>query len=224
MRWNYPQASSIGHNVVFVNGEKQIPAKMRKQPWKPGVGGKVEKFESTEQRDYVLMDPTKAYPNNELKSWKRHIVLEKPEITVVLDEVEAGPGSEIEIRFHPGVPFEIIEDFVFLEGENGNMALIPLVNESFKFKAGKHACQYINATQEFFWIDYFDAEIKAESAKTLAATIVLPVENNKEAKEIAASKRLEKGSSGNISISFNKKEKSFLFEYQNTENGLVFRN
>ncbi len=26
-RWDYPQASSEGHNVVFVNGEKQIPGK-----------------------------------------------------------------------------------------------------------------------------------------------------------------------------------------------------
>lgn len=224
MRWDYPQASSVGHNVVFVNGEKQISAKMRKQPWRPGVGGKVEKFESTALRDYVRMDPTKAYPNKELKSWKRHIVLEKPEITVVLDEVEADPGSEIEIRFHPGVPFEIIENFVFLRGENGNMALIPLVNESSKIKAGKHACQYINATQEFFWIDYFDAEIKAESAKTLAGTLILPVENRREAVEIAASKRLGKDASGNISISFNIKEKTFLFEYQNTKNGLVFKN
>ncbi|MGC9355898.1 MAG: hypothetical protein ACP5D9_18775, partial [Mariniphaga sp.] len=138
--------------------------------------------------------------------------------------VEADPGSEIEIRFHPGVPFEIMENFVFLKGESGNMALIPLVYESVKIKAEKHACQYINATQEFFWIDYFDAEIKAESAKTLAATIVLPVEKKEEANEIAASKRLEKDSSGNISISFSIKEKTFLFEYQNTENGLVFKN
>ena len=26
VRWDYPHTSSIGHNVVFVNGEKQISA------------------------------------------------------------------------------------------------------------------------------------------------------------------------------------------------------
>jgi hypothetical protein len=126
MRWDYPQASSIGHNVVFVNGEKQIPAKMRKQPWKSGIGGKVEKFETVAGRHYVRLDPTNAYPKNELKGWKRHIILEKPEITVVLDEVTAEPGSKVEIRFHPGVEHEVSGDFVYLKGENGNMALIPV--------------------------------------------------------------------------------------------------
>ena len=35
------------------------------------------------------MNPTKAYPNKELIEWKRHIVLEKPGITVVVDEIDA---------------------------------------------------------------------------------------------------------------------------------------
>ncbi len=95
------------------------------------------------------MDPTKAYPNKELKGWKRHIVLEKPEITVVVDEIDAEPGSEIEVRFHPGVDFEVQEDLVFLEGKNGKMALIPLSKEALKVQPGKHACQYINATNRF---------------------------------------------------------------------------
>ena len=38
-----------------------------------------------------LLDPTDAYPKKELKKWRRHIILEKPAITVVLDEV---PGSD----------------------------------------------------------------------------------------------------------------------------------
>jgi hypothetical protein len=49
------------------------------------------------------MDPTHAYPGKELKRWRRHIVLEKPAITVVLDEVETLPGADIRARFFPGV-------------------------------------------------------------------------------------------------------------------------
>ncbi len=130
MRFDYPQASSIGHNVVFVNGEIQLSGKLRKQPWNFEVGGDVEEFSTSENRDYVRMNPTKAYPNKELKEWKRHIVLDKPEITVVLDEINAEPGSEIEVRFHPGVDFEIQENLILLEGKNGKMAVIPLIKRS----------------------------------------------------------------------------------------------
>jgi hypothetical protein len=222
MRWDYPQASSIGHNVVFVNGEKQIPAKMRKQPWKPGVGGKVEKFESTAQRDYVRMDPTKAYPNNELKGWKRHVVLEKPEVTVVLDEIDAEPGSEIEIRFHPGVPFEIMEDFVFLKGENGNMALIPFVFEDYNLRKGKHASQFIHAAHDFFWIDYFGTIVRTKEQKTTAATIILPVENIAQAKDIVSSGLIKQDDCGGVSISFSSGEKNFTFNFKNSGTGLTF--
>jgi len=149
MRFDYPQASSVGHNVVFVNGEKQISGKLRKQPYNYEVGGDVEEFRSSEEQDYVRMNPTKAYPNKELKGWKRHVVLEKPEITVVVDEVSAAPGSEIEVRFHPGVDFKVQEGLVLLEGGGGKMALIPLSKEEVTVQAGKHTSQYINATNRF---------------------------------------------------------------------------
>jgi hypothetical protein len=53
-----------------VNGEKQISGKLRKQPWNYEVGGEVEEFRSSEKLDYVRMNPTKAYPNKELKNGK----------------------------------------------------------------------------------------------------------------------------------------------------------
>jgi hypothetical protein len=102
-RYSYPYATSAGHNVITVNGEEQIIAKKKNQPWKEGVGGRILDFRTGAQRDYVVMDPTHAYPGRELKHWKRHIVLEKPAITVVLDEVEALPGADVRARFFPGV-------------------------------------------------------------------------------------------------------------------------
>ncbi len=221
-RWNYPQASSAGHNLVFVNGEEQLSGKYRKKPWNFKIGGDVLNFHSSVSRDYVLMDPTNAYPKKELKNWRRHIVLEKPEITVVLDEVEAKLGSKIEIRFHPGVNFEIMEEYVFLSGENGNMALIPLVNKDVKIQSKKHASQYINVTKDFSWIDYFDVEVNSDNPKTFIASIILPVKNKEEAQKIAASKKLEKDRLGNIIISFQKKEMKFMFEFENSKNGIVF--
>ncbi|MFC1608373.1 heparinase II/III family protein, partial [Candidatus Latescibacterota bacterium] len=95
-RWDNPFASSVGHNVVFVNGEKQLPCKLKDTPWDETIGGKICEFRAGKDRDYTIMDATKAYPCKELKSWRRHVILDKPVITVVLDEVLCDPGAEIE--------------------------------------------------------------------------------------------------------------------------------
>ncbi len=213
-RWNYPHASSIGHNVVFVNGEKQISANLRKQEWTPDVGGDVEEFRTSDKQDYVRMNPTKAYPNKELIGWKRQIILEKPEISVVVDEIETKPGSDIEIRFHPGVDYELHDDLVLLEGKNGMMALIPLSSEDTTIKAGKHACQYINASKDFFWVDYFDTEIKSKEIKTIVATLILPVENLDEALQISSTKQMKQDDSGNISVSFSRRGEEYSFNFK----------
>jgi hypothetical protein len=156
-RFDYPEASSIGHNVLYVNGEKQISGKYYKQPYDYSVGGKVLEFRTSQARDYVLMDPTNAYPKKELKKWLRHVVHDKPLATLVVDEVYALPGAKIEVRFHPGVDYSIEDGFVLLSGKEGKMALIPLMDQ--EIVPGKHASQFVNATKEFHWLDYFDAEI-----------------------------------------------------------------
>lgn len=223
MRWDYAKASSVGHNVIFVNGEKQISAKMYKEPWKEGIGGDVEKFKTTDKLDYVRMNPTKAYPNKELKSWHRHIILDKPLITVVLDEIETNPGADIQVRFHPGVDFEANDGFVFLDGEKGKMALIPVTEENFSITPGRHACQFINATNKFFWVDYFDTVIQSKSNKTTVATLILPVESVAEAKKIVASKHMKKDGAGNLSVTFSKSGKKYSYQYLNAENGLTLK-
>ncbi len=86
-KYNTPQASSIGHNLIFVNGERQISGKRFRQPVNENIGGKILEFRPGKERDYTLLDATNAYPKKELKKWRRHIILEKPVITVVVDEV-----------------------------------------------------------------------------------------------------------------------------------------
>lgn len=223
MRWDYPQASSIGHNVIFVNGEKQIPGKRRKQPYNYNVGGDVLDFRTSEKRDYVLMDPTNAYPKKDLKNWRRHIVLDKPVVTVVLDEIETNPNAEIQVRFHPGVDFEVNDGFVFLKGKKGNMALIPVSEQDFNITPGRHACQFINATNKFFWVDYFDTIIHSQKNKTTVATLILPVKNVTEAQKIVASKRIKKDAAGNLAVSFSKNGKRYNYQYVNTEYGLTLK-
>ena len=223
VRWDYPQASSIGHNVVFVNGEKQIPGKHYKQPYNYEIGGKVLDFRTTTTRDYVLMDPSNAYPKEELKEWRRHVILEKPVITVVLDEIKAKPQSKIQVRFHPGVVYQIVDDLVLLQGKDGKMVMIPVTDQNYQIEAGRHASQFVNATSKFMWIDYFDTVIKSTAEKTVVANIFVPVNNVSEARKIAQTKKLTTDKSGNLKVSFSFGGKKYVFDYVKTDEGLCLK-
>jgi hypothetical protein len=220
-RFDYPEASSIGHNVLFVNGEKQISGKYYKQPYDYSVGGKVLEFRTSQEQDYVVMDPTNAYPKKELKNWRRHVVLNKPSITLVLDEVEANPGSKIEVRFHPGVDYSIEDGFVLLTGKEGKMALIPLMDQ--EIVPGKHASQFVNARKEFHWLDYIDTEVTSKDEKTIIGTLVLPVSSIKEGREIASSSKVSIGKSGALSVEFVRGDKTFSFDFSKTKEGLILK-
>jgi hypothetical protein len=224
VRWDYPQASSTGHNVVFVNGEKQLPGKMRKQPYNHDIGGKVLKFNSSDKRDYVIMDPTKAYPGTEMKGWRRHVTLEKPIVTVVVDEVKSAPGSEIEVRFHPGVEKSVKGKYVLLTGKSGKMALIPVVSQEFTITEGRHASAPVNATRPFTWIHYFGTVVKADKDNTIIATIILPVTGDNEAQKICSSVNKSTDGNGNFTLSFNKGGKTFKYVYRNGKDGLTLEN
>ncbi len=92
-KYDTPQASSIGHNLVFVDGERQITGKLKDRPMDFSIGGKILEFRPGDARDYTLIDAADAYPKKNLKGWRRSIVLDKPAITVVVDEVSCAPGS-----------------------------------------------------------------------------------------------------------------------------------
>lgn len=123
MRWDYLEARTAGHNCVLVNGEEQICAKLKDQPWKEGIGGHITSYTSDPAWAGVAMDPTHAYPGEQLKGWNRWIALDKEQnIVVVVDKVRCAVGAEIEVRFHPGVDLEVDQDHVTLRGANAGGA------------------------------------------------------------------------------------------------------
>jgi hypothetical protein len=221
VRFDYPEASSEGHNTILVNGEKQISGKYYKQPYDYDVGGSVLDFRTTAQRDYVLMDPTNAYPKKELQKWRRHILLEKPNITIVLDEIHAEKNSNIEVRFHSGVEFNIDGEAVLLRGDKSSMALIPVTDQDYSLQKGRHPSQMVNATQAFHWIDYFDVEITSQSKKTIVANLILPLEDPLQMEEVKASKKMETDKDGHVSISFSMNQKTYHYHFKNSKSGLV---
>ena len=104
------------------------------------------------------------------------------------------------------------------------MALMSVSTEEVKMKPGKHPSQFINATKRFTWIDYFDTEISSTEARTLVATLIIPVEDEAEAKQVVASKALDLDGSGNVTISFVKKGETYSFDFENRKGGLDLKN
>lgn len=232
-RWDYPLASSIGHNVVFVNGEKQLPCKEKDTPWNYSYAGKVIEFRPGKDRDYALIDPSNAYPKVELKGWRRHIILEKPRIAIIIDEVKSAINAEIDVRFHSQTSIgshrptdtvvrQIVRDnYILLDCAKGKMALIPVCNGEFTFKPGKHAVMLAVKKEDFFWVPYVDISLKATNDKTVIGSVILSVADDNEAKGIVATLKSRTDASGNMTMSFEKEKKKYSYTFINTIDGLI---
>jgi hypothetical protein len=218
LRWEYPQASSQGHNLIFVNGENQSPGKLWKKPFDYEKGGKVEEFRASPQRDYVIMDPTNAYEKNHLKGWRRHITLEKPNVTIVLDEVNSKAGSEIEQRFHSECSINTTNRFTLLSHEVGKMAIIP-IGEDIVVKKGKLGSLPINGLAVYKDIEYTGNMMKAKGEQSLLPSVILPVSDEKEAERIAQSAKRTIDGKGNLLISFEKEGKTYSYTYKKESKG-----
>jgi len=223
-RWNYPQATSAGHNVVFVNGEKQISGKLKGKGFDHKIGGEILEFRTTEKLDYVIMDPTNAYPKNELKKWQRHILLEKPNITLILDDIETQKeGALADIRFHSEAKDIFNQDkFVILEGKEASMALIPIGNNTLSFYQDKHAYQPVHSTKPFKWLPYFGIYSKTKNNKNKIATLILPIQNQQEAVAIQKSLIMDLGSDL-LKISFVYRNSSYAYEFRVHKNDLKLK-
>ena len=203
--------------MVFVNGERQLPAKLKDKPWQEGIGGKILEFRPGENRDYVVMDPSGAYPGKELKGWRRHIVHDKPHVTVVVDEVQSSPGAEIEARFHSACKIDVRDRHVLLRGEKGMMAVIPVVDGRFSIREGKHPVLPIKKSARYSTIPYFCMVLKAEKERSVIATVILPVEDFTDAEQLAKSVIMKTDSSGNLSLSISRHS----WEFKMGNDGLV---
>ena len=179
---DYVHANSLGHNLVFVNGEQQEYGQQ--------YFGKVTSFRTSQNQDYAIIDASKAYPGKQLKGWRRHIIFNKPSFFVVLDEVKSAPGAEVVARVHPGVPFRLKEDRVLLIGQNGMMSVLPLLPKRFTLKEDRHPILAEQRDAQFSWIPYCDLITKASESKTYIVNVFAPIENEPEAEEILRSSSL----------------------------------
>jgi hypothetical protein len=244
-RWLYPQASSAGSNVIFVNGEEQLSAKTKDKPWKEGIGGKVLEFRTSDKRDYTLMDPTHAYPGKELKKWRRNIVLEKPAITLVVDEVGALPGSRIQARFfpgaadiaapsrgqraqgsgQPGVTYKVSQDHVMLSAKGQHLVLIPLVLQN-SFTIGEDALPSLPVREDavLSWIPYFETVTTAASNTSIIVTLVLPARDAGQAAEIVKSASVVQMPNSELQVRVTAASGNMSWTFEKQKDGYVLKN
>ncbi len=220
-RWDYPLASSIGHNTVIVNGEKQLPCKIKNEPWNFQYGGKVVEFRPGTERDYSILDPTNAYPKKELKKWRRHLCLDKPVVTVVLDEIESADGAEIEVRYHSAARQDVRDAFTMLKSDAGTMAVIPVSGDDWAIKTGKHAILMAQKNASLRWTPYFGTVLKARGGRTVVATIILPVDDDAEAQAVSRSAQLSFDSDGNVKLAFTAEGERHEYRFSKMRDGLV---
>jgi hypothetical protein len=240
-RWMYPYASSRGHNLISVNGEEQIPAKLKDQPWKEGIGGEILKFETSAKRDYVLMDPTHAYPGKELKRWHRNIILEKPVTLLVFDEVDAAPGSKIEARFFPavastqarpgrearaplpiGVDYKLFRDHVLLTAQRNTLVMIPLVLENgIEIAEDRMPAMPVTEDAQLNWIPFLKSTTKAKAKTTVMATIFVPVGDQKQAEDVVKTAAIHQVNATQIEVSVERSGSVSRWLFEKGKDGYV---
>lgn len=222
-RWNYPNASSKGHNLIFVNGEQQKSAKYKDKPWEEGVGGKILEFRPSAARDYTLMDLTGAYPGDHLKNWRRHIILDKPDVTIILDEVTCQPGSDVEARFFPGVKnVDTTGKYTLLTSDEGySMAVIPVSPVSFTIETDRLPFLPVKKEAITEWIPFFSTKFKAKEQVTCLITVIVPVKNREEADKVTKTILMKKQPDGSLKCSFTFHNQSKLFQFRTATGGVV---
>ncbi len=216
-KYDTPQASSEGHNLIFVNDEKQVTGKQKDQPMDETIGGTILEFRPGDTRDYTLLDASGAYRKEHLKGWRRHIILEKPLITVIVDEVECARGAEIEARFHSEAAQQVREGYSLLDGRRGDMALIPIVEGQWRFRPARHAYLALQRQANFQWLPYNGTVLTARKEQTILAHVVLPVEDEAEAAKVTKSMKR----SGDFTLSFEYRGKAHEFRFKRGADGLV---
>ena len=80
-----------------------------------------------------------------------------------------------------------------------------------------------NGTEKFKWIDYFDIEVNSRKEITNLITLILPVKDFEEARQIVAAKSMKIEKNGSIKINLVKGEDDFEFFFEMKKEGLIYK-
>lgn len=221
-RWEYPLASTAGHNVVMVNDGEQAIAKRKNEPWQDGIGGTVLDFRNTPGRDYALLDPSGAYPDGDLLGWRRHIILDKPDLAVIVDEVAAPKNAEIRVRFHSAADQTLQDDYVLLAHDQGEMALVSVSMTPLELREGHHSVMMAQRNAKHRWVPYVDCLARSRENRTIIATVAVPLRDDMTASDIADGLQIRDNGNGGVDVTLMLDGEERFYRFNSSENGLEY--
>ncbi|MFC1712378.1 DUF4962 domain-containing protein [Candidatus Poribacteria bacterium] len=118
----------LGEGRAWFNGIEQLRLKARPR---------VIRAVSSAELDHIAGDATEAYPRDiGLRSYTRHLIFLKPDVLIVVDDIELDEAKELELRFHPEQGAAQKDGKTFLvKGENTLMRVDPLTGANVNISA-----------------------------------------------------------------------------------------
>ena len=103
---------SKAHNTILVDGRGQMINESK-------AAGRITRFAHTGEIDYVCGDAQAAY-GLLLRRFDRHVVFLRPNVFIILDDIEAEEPARIDWLLHAPVPFETLGGGMALRVRNGS--------------------------------------------------------------------------------------------------------
>ena len=118
----------LGEGRMWFNGTEQLRLKARPR---------VIRSISSQEMDHTTGDATEAYPRDiGLRRYIRHLIFFKPDVLIVIDDVELEEARKLELRFHPEQGKAQKDGNAFLiQGENTLMRIDPLTDAGVSISA-----------------------------------------------------------------------------------------
>jgi hypothetical protein len=102
-------------NAILVNGQGQVRGGTEH-------GGRIAAFESTKHLGYVCGDATAAY-GGRLKMGRRHVLLIRPDVVVMVDDLEAPGPSEFQWLLHTWEQLQLDEAAQTMVSQRGDASM-----------------------------------------------------------------------------------------------------
>jgi len=115
--------------------------------------------------------------------------------------------------------------YMTLDGEKGDMVLIPESDTAFSFRSDKHAVMAAQALTlkraNFRWEPFTDVVLTAEDERTLLVNVIVPTESTEESEAVASSLESRKDDSAYY-VDFTYRGQVYKYHFAQEAEGLKF--
>ncbi|MFD0959689.1 Ig-like domain-containing protein [Paenibacillus chungangensis] len=129
----YAYKHTSNHNTLLIDGQGQFgegkigftARELQQRKAKPTI----LKAEYGPIVDHIIGEASEAYPTSKgLTKYKRHLLYVKPDILIVVDDIETTEPRELELRFHPASQnaFSMLDGSIYIPGQQTKLRVTPL--------------------------------------------------------------------------------------------------